>query len=84
MSTVTQIGPEVVNDRFVEIAKDRGFYSEDLMAEIKDRTSIQDIDEISDDVNVKHLFHTAHDVPAELSYLTVDVDPGSHWVKTEP
>ena len=56
-------GLEIVNDRFVDIAKDRGFYSHDLMDTVRDRTSIQDVEAIPADV--KRLFHTAHDVPAE-------------------
>lgn len=54
-------GLDVVNDRFVEIAKARGFYSEALIAELMDRTTIRDVEAIPDDV--KRLFHTAHDVP---------------------
>ncbi|MFD1562643.1 adenosylcobalamin-dependent ribonucleoside-diphosphate reductase [Haloarchaeobius amylolyticus] len=56
-------GLEIVNDRFVDLAKERGFYAEELMAELHDRTSIQNVEEIPDDV--KQLFHTAHDVPAD-------------------
>ncbi len=56
-------GLEIVDDRFVDLAKERGFYSEDLVADLHDRTTIQDVEEIPDDV--KPLFHTAHDVPAE-------------------
>ncbi|MFC4248457.1 adenosylcobalamin-dependent ribonucleoside-diphosphate reductase [Natribaculum luteum] len=56
-------GLEIVDDRFVDLAKERGFYSEDLVADLRDRTTIQDVEEIPDDV--KPLFHTAHDVPAE-------------------
>ncbi|AZH23936.1 adenosylcobalamin-dependent ribonucleoside-diphosphate reductase [Haloplanus aerogenes] len=56
-------GLEMVNDRFVEIAKARGFYDEDLLTDLKDRTSIQDVDAIPADV--KRLFQTAHDVPPE-------------------
>lgn len=56
-------GLEIVNDRFVDIAKERGFYSDELMGEIHGRTTIQDIEEIPDDV--KLLFQTAHDVPAD-------------------
>jgi ribonucleoside-diphosphate reductase alpha chain len=55
-------GLEIVNDRFVDIAKERGFYSQELMEELHGRTTIQDIEEIPDDV--KPLFQTAHDVPA--------------------
>ncbi|MFB6087119.1 MAG: adenosylcobalamin-dependent ribonucleoside-diphosphate reductase, partial [Haloarculaceae archaeon] len=56
-------GLEIVDDRFVELAKERGFYSESLMDKLHDRTTIQDVDEIPEDV--KPLFHTAHDVPAD-------------------
>lgn len=56
-------GLEIVNDRIVDIAKKRGFYSEELVEEIRDRTTIRDVESIPDDV--KRLFHTAHDVPAE-------------------
>jgi len=56
-------GLEVLNDRFVEIAKERGFYSDALLADLRDRTTIQDVDAIPADV--KRLFHTAHDVPAD-------------------
>ena len=56
-------GLEIVNDRFVDLAKERGFYSEALVDEVHGRTTIQDIEGIPDDV--KRLFHTAHDVPAE-------------------
>lgn len=55
-------GLEIVNDRFVDLAKDDGFYSEALMEDLHDRTSIQDVEEIPD--GVKRLFHTSHDVPA--------------------
>lgn len=56
-------GLEIVNDRFVQMAEERGFYSEDLMGELHDRTTIQDVDAIPDEV--LPLFHTAHDVPAD-------------------
>jgi len=56
-------GLEMVNDRFIDIAKDRGFYSEALLETVHGRTSIQGIDAIPDDV--KRLFLTAHDVPPE-------------------
>ena len=56
-------GLEMVNDRFVDIATDRGFYSEALLETVHGRTSIQDVDVIPDDV--KRLFLTAHDVPPE-------------------
>ncbi|MFB6102360.1 MAG: adenosylcobalamin-dependent ribonucleoside-diphosphate reductase [Haloplanus sp.] len=56
-------GLDIVNDRFVDLAKERGFYDDDLMERIHDRTTIRDIDAIPDDV--KRLFPTAHDVAAE-------------------
>ncbi len=56
-------GLEMVSDRFVEIAKARGFYSDELMERLHGRTTLQDVDVIPDDV--KRLFQTAHDVPAE-------------------
>jgi ribonucleoside-diphosphate reductase alpha chain len=55
-------GLEIINDRFVERATEQGFYSEELMDEIHNETSIQDVESIPEDV--KPLFHTAHDVPA--------------------
>lgn len=45
---------------FMEIAKQRGFYSEGLMKRIRDEGSIQKIDEIPDDI--KRIFVTAHDI----------------------
>lgn len=56
-------GLEVVSDRFVALAKQREFYSDGLLDAIHGRTTIQDVDVIPDDV--KRLFQTAHDVPAE-------------------
>lgn len=56
-------GLEIVNDRFVQKAKERGFYSKGLMDRIHRRTTIQDVDVIP--WAVKRLFQTAHDVPAE-------------------
>lgn len=56
-------GLEMVNDRFVELAKTRGFYTEGLIEQVHGRTSIQDVETIPEDV--RHLFQTAHDVPPE-------------------
>ncbi|MFB6122609.1 MAG: adenosylcobalamin-dependent ribonucleoside-diphosphate reductase [Haloferacaceae archaeon] len=56
-------GLEIVNDRFVDLARERGFYSEELMDEVRERTSIQDVDAVPDDV--ERLFQTAHDVPPD-------------------
>jgi ribonucleoside-diphosphate reductase alpha chain len=49
-----------VNPFFEEIAKKKGFYSENLMREIAKKGSIQDIEGIPDDV--KRIFVTAHDI----------------------
>jgi ribonucleoside-diphosphate reductase alpha chain len=49
-----------VNPCFEEVAKNVGFYSENLMREIAKKGAIQDIDEIPDDV--KRVFVTAHDI----------------------
>jgi len=48
-------GLEIVNDRFVELAKERGFYAEELMSDLCDRTTIQNVAAVPDDV--KPLFH---------------------------
>jgi ribonucleoside-diphosphate reductase alpha chain len=52
-----------VNPHFEKIARERDFYSEDLMERIAEAGSIADFDEIPDDV--KEIFVTAHDVPPE-------------------
>ncbi|WP_254525510.1 adenosylcobalamin-dependent ribonucleoside-diphosphate reductase [Natrinema caseinilyticum] len=54
-------GLEIVNDRFVDLATDGGFYSEALVEDLHGRTTVQDVEEIPD--GVKRLFHTSHDVP---------------------
>ena len=54
-------GLEVVNDRFVAIAKARGFWREGLLEDLHGRTTIRDVAEIPADV--RRLFPTAHDVP---------------------
>ena len=48
---------------FEEIARERGFYSRELMEKIADSASIQDIEGIPGDV--KSLFVTAHDISPE-------------------
>ena len=52
-----------VNPQFEKIARERGFYSTDLMERIADTGSIAGFDEIPDDV--KNVFVTAHDVLPE-------------------
>jgi ribonucleoside-diphosphate reductase alpha chain len=56
-------GLEIRNDRFVELANERRFYSEELLADLHGRTTIPDVEAIPDEV--EPLFQTAHDVPVE-------------------
>lgn len=49
-----------VNPYFEKIARERGFYSEELMKRIAEHGTVQDIPEIPQDV--KELFVTAHDI----------------------
>lgn len=49
-----------VHPLFMEMAKQRGFYSEDLMKRIAEQGSIQKIDEIPH--GIKRIFVTAHDI----------------------
>jgi ribonucleoside-diphosphate reductase alpha chain len=49
-----------VSPYFEKVAKEVGFYSENLMREIAKKGTIQDFDEIPDDV--KRIFVTAHDI----------------------
>lgn len=52
-----------VNPHFEMIAKERGFYCKELMERIAEAGSIQDFEEIPDDV--KAIFRTSHDVSPE-------------------
>jgi ribonucleoside-diphosphate reductase alpha chain len=52
-----------VNPYFEKIARDRGFYSDDLMDTIAKKGSISDLKEIPEDV--REVFVTAHDVSPE-------------------
>ena len=52
-----------INKLFEEIAKQRGFYSKELIAEIAKRGSIQDIEGIPEDI--KNVFVTALDISPE-------------------
>ncbi|HID20218.1 MAG TPA: hypothetical protein EYP28_04700 [Methanophagales archaeon] len=52
-----------INKLFVDIAKQRGFYSMDLITEIAKRGSIQDIEGIPEDI--KKVFVTALDISPE-------------------
>jgi ribonucleoside-diphosphate reductase alpha chain len=52
-----------VDPLFEEAARDRGFYSRELMEKIAETTSIREIDGIPEDV--KRIFVTAHDISPE-------------------
>ena len=52
-----------VDPLFEEIAKEREFYSRELMEKIAEKSSIQDIEGIPEDV--KRIFVTAHDISPE-------------------
>ena len=49
-----------VDKNFEQIAKDRGFYSDDLLEHLSDGGSLQDRDDVPKDV--KRLFHVASDI----------------------
>jgi len=52
-----------VDPLFEEIARQRGFYSRELMEKIAQHSSIQDIKEIPEDI--RRIFVTAHDISPE-------------------
>ncbi|NUM25731.1 MAG: vitamin B12-dependent ribonucleotide reductase [Candidatus Buchananbacteria bacterium] len=52
-----------VNPYFEAVAKERGFYSKELMEKISQVGSIQHLDEVPDDV--KRVFVTSHDITPE-------------------
>jgi ribonucleoside-diphosphate reductase alpha chain len=52
-----------VNPQFESIAREKGFYSPELMGEIAERGSIQDLAEIPPEV--RRVFVTAHDITPE-------------------
>ncbi|HEY3308945.1 MAG TPA: vitamin B12-dependent ribonucleotide reductase [Desulfuromonadaceae bacterium] len=52
-----------VNPMFEQIARERGFYSEDLMKKIAEHGTVQDIPEVPADV--RNIFVTAHDIQPE-------------------
>ncbi len=51
------------NSLFKETAREKGFYSEELLQRIADGESIQKMDEVPDDV--KRIFVTSHDIEPE-------------------
>lgn len=58
LGSVTQL-----NEQFIEIAKRRGFYTEELVAKIEKSGSIQDIPEVPQDV--KDVFKTAGEISVD-------------------
>ncbi len=52
-----------INPHFERIARERGFYSRELMERIAETGSVHDIEEVPDDV--KRVFVTAHDITPE-------------------
>ncbi len=52
-----------VNPEFVKLAKERGFYSEELMTKIAEHGSVRDIPEVPDDV--RSTWVTSHDISSE-------------------
>ncbi len=52
-----------VNPYFEQVAKERGFYSKQLMQDIAEQGSVAHIDAVPDDI--KKLFVTAHDISPE-------------------
>jgi len=57
-----------VNPHFERIARERGFYSEELMKKISQQSSIQDMEEIPEDV--RRIFVTSHDISPEWHIKT--------------
>jgi ribonucleoside-diphosphate reductase alpha chain len=52
-----------VHPLFEKLARDRGFYSKELMKKIAEHGTIQDIDEIPEDI--RSIFVTSHDITPE-------------------
>jgi ribonucleoside-diphosphate reductase alpha chain len=52
-----------VNPLFEEVARDRGFYSEELMDRVARGESVQDMDDVPEDV--RRVFVTSHDISPE-------------------
>ena len=53
-----------VNPIFEQIAKERGFYSEELMQKIAEHGTVHDIPEVPEDI--RNIFVTAHDITPEV------------------
>ena len=57
-----------VNPIFEQIAKERGFYSEELLEQIAEHGTVQDIPEVPEDI--RRVFVTAHDItPADHVHM---------------
>jgi ribonucleoside-diphosphate reductase alpha chain len=52
-----------VNPYFEDIAKNRGFYSQDLMKQLAEGKRLKDVEEVPEDI--KRLFVSAHDISPE-------------------
>ncbi len=52
-----------VHPYFEQVAKERGFYSKELMEEVAEKGSLHDIDAVPEDI--RRLFVTAHDIEPE-------------------
>ncbi len=52
-----------VNPEFVRLAKERGFYSEDLMKKVAEHGSVRDIEEVPEDV--RNTWVVSHDISSE-------------------
>jgi len=57
-----------VNPEFEKVARDRGFWSEELMAKVAEKGVVRDIDEIPEDV--RRAFGTAHEIDIEWHIKT--------------
>jgi ribonucleoside-diphosphate reductase alpha chain len=53
----------MVNEQFEQVAKERGFYSKELMEKIARKGSLQNIEDIPDDI--KKIFVISHDIEPE-------------------
>ncbi|HZY64512.1 MAG TPA: vitamin B12-dependent ribonucleotide reductase [Rubrobacteraceae bacterium] len=52
-----------VNPEFVKLAKERGFYSEELMTKVAEHGSVRDIPEVPEDV--RSVWVTSHDITSD-------------------
>jgi ribonucleoside-diphosphate reductase alpha chain len=52
-----------INPLFIEMAKNRGFYSQELMEKISETGTLTDLDAVPEDIRL--IFRTSHDVSAQ-------------------